>query len=324
MEGVGGKGQGKPGRGKPEAWTECSLSQARASFPVGEYDSICGDENHPTSAQDPREIQQTTAITPKVQIIMAPAPLFKQEWLLRRQSYTITESDHGAYYIRWHPPYFQYKPDPTDTDGKGVDQSGKPIQLRKKFDNVQELRVFFSCFSRKAEAAACMPGTEGKGRVQGALMPIRTQVPPAQHDAMTAASGPVVCGLIKIVQRARRGRQLAANLKIKFISAYLFSLGLDDQDPSQWDDSELSHLVVPEVEYPSDGEEEEGEEEEEEEKEDQRGGGGSATDMSHLVDPDPDYPSDSEEEEGEEEEEEEEEQQPPIDDTPRKKSRRLT
>jgi hypothetical protein len=117
---------------------------------------------------------------------------------------------------------------------------------------------------------------------------------------------------------------LAANLKIKCISAYLFSLGLDDQDPSQWDDSELSHLVVPEVEYPSDGEEEEGEEEEEEEKEDQRGGGGSATDMSHLVDPDPDYPSDSEEEEGEEEEEEEEEQQPPIDDTPRKKSRRLT
>ncbi len=42
--------------------------------------------------------------------------------------------------------------------------------------------------------------------------------------------------------------------------------------------------------------------------------------MSHLVDPDPDYPSDSEEEEGEEEEEEEQ-QQPPIDDTPRKKSR---
>jgi hypothetical protein len=31
----------------------------------------------------------------------------------------------------------------------------------------------------------------------------------------------------------------------------------------------LSHLVVPEVEYPSDGEEEEGEEEEEEEEEDQ-------------------------------------------------------
>jgi hypothetical protein len=49
----------------------------------------------------------------------------------------------------------------------------------------------------------------------------------------------------------------------KCISAYLFSLGLDDQDPSQWDDAELSHLVGPEVEYPSDGEEE-GEEEEEE------------------------------------------------------------
>jgi hypothetical protein len=94
----------------------------------------------------------------------------------------------------------------------------------------------------------------------------------------------------------------------KCISAYLFSLGLDDQDPSQWDDAELSHLVVPEVEYPSDGEEEEGEEEEEEEEQDQRGGGGSATDMSHLVDPDPDYPSDSEEEEGEEEEEEQQQQ----------------
>jgi hypothetical protein len=37
------------------------------------------------------------------------------------------------------------------------------------------------------------------------------------------------------------------------ISAYLFSLGLNGQDPSQWDDDELSHLVVPEVEYPSDG-----------------------------------------------------------------------
>ena len=48
-----------------------------------------------------------------------------------------------------------------------------------------------------------------------------------------------------------------------------------------------------------------------------------ATDMSHLVDPDPDYPSDSEEEEGEEEEEEQQQQQPPIDDTPRKKSRRI-
>jgi hypothetical protein len=30
----------------------------------------------------------------------------------------------------------------------------------------------------------------------------------------------------------------------KCISAYLFSIGLDDQDPSQWDDADLSHLVV--------------------------------------------------------------------------------
>ena len=52
-------------------------------------------------------------------------------------------------------------------------------------------------------------------------------------------------------------------------------IGLDDQDPSQWDYSDLSHLVVPDADYPSDSEEE-GEEEEEEE-EDQRGeGGGSA------------------------------------------------
>jgi len=51
----------------------------------------------------------------------------------------------------------------------------------------------------------------------------------------------------------------------KCISAYLFSLGLDDQDPAQWGDAELSHLVVPEADYASDSEEEEGEEEEEEE-----------------------------------------------------------
>jgi len=52
--------------------------------------------------------------------------------------------------------------------------------------------------------------------------------------------------------------------------------------------------------------------------------------MSHLVVPEPDYPSDSEEEEGEEEEEEEEEEEQqhqsshPIDDTPQKRSRRST
>jgi len=72
----------------------------------------------------------------------------------------------------------------------------------------------------------------------------------------------------------------------KCISAYLFSIGLDDQDPSQWDDADLSHLVVTDADYPSDSKEE-GEEEEEEE-EDQRGeGGGSATTVSRLVVPDP-------------------------------------
>ena len=44
----------------------------------------------------------------------------------------------------------------------------------------------------------------------------------------------------------------------KCISAYLFSLGLHDQDPAQWGDAELSHLVVPEADYASDSEEEEG------------------------------------------------------------------
>jgi hypothetical protein len=113
----------------------------------------------------------------------------------------------------------------------------------------------------------------------------------------------------------------------KCISAYLFSIGLDDQDPSQWDDADLSHLVVPDADYPSDSEEEEGEEEEEEE-EDQRGAGGRSADtVSHLVVPEPDLlSSDSEEEEGEEEEEEqveeEEEQEEEQEEEPRKRSRR--
>jgi len=42
----------------------------------------------------------------------------------------------------------------------------------------------------------------------------------------------------------------------KCISAYLLSIGLHDQDPSQWDDADLSHLVVPDPDYPSDSEEE--------------------------------------------------------------------
>ena len=48
----------------------------------------------------------------------------------------------------------------------------------------------------------------------------------------------------------------------------MFSLGLDDTDPAQWGDAELSHLVVPEADYASDSEEEE------EEEDEQRGGGG--------------------------------------------------
>ena len=55
----------------------------------------------------------------------------------------------------------------------------------------------------------------------------------------------------------------------KCISAYLLSLCLDDQDPAQLGDAELSHLVVPEADYASDSEEEEEEEEESSEEEEQ-------------------------------------------------------
>ena len=66
------------------------------------------------------------------------------------------------------------------------------------------------------------------------------------------------------------------------ISAYLFSLGLDNQDPAQWGDAELSHLVVPEADYASDSEEE-GEEEEEEQQQQQRRGGGASADMLLFI-----------------------------------------
>jgi len=98
------------------------------------------------------------------------------------------------------------------------------------------------------------------------------------------------------------------------ISAYLFSIGLDDRDPSQWDYADLSHLVVPDADYPSGSEEEEGEEEEEEEEDQRAEGGGIAATVSRFVVPDPVLASDSEEEEGEEEEDEEEK--------PQKRSRR--
>jgi hypothetical protein len=70
-------------------------------------------------------------------------------------------------------------------------------------------------------------------------------------------------------RRSPTANQVLSNvLKLqdqKCISAYLFSLGLDDQDHAQWGDAELSHLVVPEPEYASDSEEE-GEEEEEQQQ----------------------------------------------------------
>jgi len=108
----------------------------------------------------------------------------------------------------------------------------------------------------------------------------------------------------------------------KCISAYLLSLGLDDQDPAQLGDAELSHLVVPEADYASDSEEEEEEEgmsSEEEEQQQQP----ICRILWFLIL----TTSDSEEEEGEEEQEQEQEQEqhqssPHIDDTPRKRSRR--
>jgi hypothetical protein len=113
-------------------------------------------------------------------------------------------------------------------------------------------------------------------------------------------------------KRSTANHTLSKVLKLqdkKCISAYLFNIGLDDQDSSQWDDADLSHLVAPDADYPSDSEEEEGEEEEEEEEDQREGGGGSEDTVSHLVVPEPDLPSDSEEEEGEEEEEEQVEEE---------------
>ena len=109
----------------------------------------------------------------------------------------------------------------------------------------------------------------------------------------------------------------------KCISAYLFRLGLDDQDPAQWEDAELSHLVVPEADSASDSDED---------AEDQsRGGGGaaapasaaSASDVtSQSMEQDDDEEEDEEEEDEEEEDKEDEQQQQqqhqsshPIDDT---------
>ena len=60
-------------------------------------------------------------------------------------------------------------------------------------------------------------------------------------------------------RRSSAANQVLSNiLKLqdkKCISAYLFSLGLDDQDPAQWGDDELSELVVPEADCVSDSEE---------------------------------------------------------------------
>ena len=152
------------------------------------------------------------------------------------------------------------------------------------------------------------------------VLPVFVRLKPGKEETFFSVSRSRIFCFFHVVDRRERftnhRRTSIANhilsnvLKLqdkKCISAYLFSIGLDDQDPSQWDDADLSHLVVPDADYPSDSEEE-GEEEEEEE-EDQRGeGGGSAPTVSCLVVPDPVLASDSEEEEGEEEEEEEEEE----------------
>ena len=88
------------------------------------------------------------------------------------------------------------------------------------------------------------------------------------------------------------------------ISAYLFRLGLDDQDPAQWQDAELSHLVVPEADSAPDSDED---------AEDQSrgggGGGGAAAAASASVVTSQSMEQDEEEEEDEDEDEEEEEEE---------------
>ena len=80
-------------------------------------------------------------------------------------------------------------------------------------------------------------------------------------------SPPVFAWVLPVFVRLKPGKE--ETLRTKCISAYLLSIGLDDQDPSQWHDPDLSHLVVPDADYPSDSEEEEGEEEEEEQVEEE-------------------------------------------------------
>ena len=110
----------------------------------------------------------------------------------------------------------------------------------------------------------------------------------------------------------------------KCISAYLFRLGLDDQDPAQWEDAELSHLVVPEADSASDSDEDA--------EDESRGGGGAAaaapaasasvvTSQSMEQDDDEEDDDDDEEEEEEDKEDEQQQQQQqhqssyPIEDT---------
>ncbi len=110
------------------------------------------------------------------------------------------------------------------------------------------------------------------------VLPVFVRLKPGKEETFSSVSRSRIFWFFHVVDRRERftnhRRTSIANhilsnvLKLqdkKCISAYLFSIGLDDQDPSQWDDADLSHLVVPDADYPSDREEE-GEEEEEEEE----------------------------------------------------------
>ena len=64
--------------------------------------------------------------------------VFTLEGLLRRESFTIKvgESIGRPCSIRWSPPRFQYKLDPTDTNSHGDDQSCLRVDLSRKFNHV--------------------------------------------------------------------------------------------------------------------------------------------------------------------------------------------
>ena len=82
--------------------------------------------------------------------------VFTLEGLLRRESFTIKvgESIGRPCSIRWSPPRFQYKLDPTDTNSHGDDQSCLRVDLSRKFNHVGGLLTMVAMAMHVAISAA--------------------------------------------------------------------------------------------------------------------------------------------------------------------------